>query len=66
MVSYGFDEDLIQRIIKSGLEAARECQVHIHLKDIETLEGDLLRLSKWVQVVRKITDKYKFNSFYPY
>ncbi len=57
MVSSGFNEDLINQIIRNGLKKAKGCIVHIHLKDIETIEGDLSRLSKWVRIVRNVTDK---------
>lgn len=58
MVCCGFDEDRIRRIIRAGMEAAKNCHVHIHLKDIETVEGNPERLSKWVRIVRSITDDY--------
>lgn len=58
MVCCGWDEDRIRTIIRNGLEASKGCFVHIHLKDIETVEGDPKRLSHWVEIVRAITDEY--------
>ena len=58
MVCCGFDEGRIRRVIRAGLEAARGCRVHIHLKDIECVEGDLSRLSRWVQLVRQETERF--------
>lgn len=52
MVCCGYDESRIRRIIREGLAACRGGYPHIHLKDIETVEGDLTRLTRWVQVVR--------------
>ncbi|HNQ36085.1 MAG TPA: hypothetical protein PKN80_08500 [bacterium] len=57
MLCCGFDPDRVRRIITAGLESARGCRVHIHLKDIETLEGDPDRLRRWVQVVRSACDR---------
>lgn len=56
MVCCGFNEDRIRTIIGEGLQAARDCHVHIHLKDIETVEGDPTRLARWVKIVRGIAD----------
>jgi len=52
MVCCGYDEGRVRRIISEGLKAAKGCRVHIHLKDIETVEGDYDRLKRWVRVVR--------------
>lgn len=53
MVCYGYDEDKIRRIIRDGLDACHGGYPHIHLKDIETVEGDTTRLTRWVELVRK-------------
>jgi hypothetical protein len=57
MVCCGYNEDLIRRIISEGLAACRGGFPHIHLKDVETVEGDVSRLTRWVQLVRRITDE---------
>lgn len=54
MVCCQFDEQLIRRIIRSGLEACRGCRVHVRLKDIETVQGQPQRLARWVQIVREV------------
>lgn len=54
MVCGHFDEARIRRILRAGLEAARGCRVHIHLKDIETVEGEPQRLANWVRLVRDV------------
>jgi hypothetical protein len=54
MVCAGFDEAKIRRIIREGLAASRGCRIHIHLKDIETVEGDPTRLARWTQIVRDV------------
>lgn len=56
MVCCGYNEDLIRRIITEGLAACKGCRPHIHLKDIETVEGDVTRLTRWVTLVRRLTD----------
>jgi hypothetical protein len=53
MMCCGFDEAKIRRILRENLEAMRGCHVHIHLKDIETVEGDITRLTRWVEIVRE-------------
>lgn len=57
MVCYGYNEPLIERIIVGGLAACRGGYPHIHLKDIETVEGDVTRLTRWVKLMRKITER---------
>lgn len=54
MICCGYDEGKVQAIIRNGLDACRGGYPHIHLKDIETVEGDITRLTRWVQRVRKI------------
>jgi hypothetical protein len=56
MICCQFDEALIRRIIRSGLDASRGCRVHIHLKDIETVQGQPDRLERWVRIVREVAD----------
>lgn len=58
MVCYGFDEGKIRQIIRDGMEASKGCHVTIHLKDIETVEGESERLAKWARIVRSVTDAY--------
>lgn len=57
MVCCGYNESLIRRIISEGLAACRGGYPHIHLKDVETVEGDVTRLTRWVELVRKIADE---------
>ncbi len=57
MVCCGFDEGRIRRIIRDGLAASKGCIVHVHLKDIETVEGDLTRLARWVRIVRDVAEE---------
>jgi hypothetical protein len=58
MVCASFDEDRIRRIIRAGMEASKGCTVTLHLKDVETVQGEPDRLKRWVQIVRGITDEY--------
>jgi len=55
VICCGFDEDKIRRIIGGGLEDLSGTYYHIHLKDIETLEGDISRMRRWVEIVRSLT-----------
>ena len=54
----GFDEDLIRRVTRDALEASKGCHVDITLKDVQTVEGDISRLRKWVEITRGIADEY--------
>ena len=56
VICCGFDEPRIRRIIGEGLAAARGCRVHVHLKDVETVEGEPDRLARWVRIVRDVAD----------
>ena len=55
-VCAGSNEDLIRRILHHGLEATKGCYVHIHLKDVGTVQGDPGWLARWVQVARDVID----------
>jgi hypothetical protein len=57
MICCGFDEGRVRRIIGQGLAACKGGYPHIHLKDIETVEGDVSRLSRWVNVVRNVAER---------
>lgn len=57
MVCCGYNEDRVRRIIGEGLAACRGGYPHIHLKDIETVEGDITRLTRWVKVVRGVAER---------
>ena len=54
MICCGYNETLIRRIITDGLTACRGGVPHIHLKDVETVEGDVTRLTRWVKLVREV------------
>ena len=57
MVCAAWDEDRIRRIIGNGLRDARGTHIHVHLKDVETVQGDPTRLRRWVDVVRSVIDE---------
>jgi len=56
MVCAGWDESRIRRIIREGVKACNGLPLHIHLKDVETVQGDVSRLARWVRIVREETD----------
>lgn len=57
MVCCGYDEQKIRAILTNGFRAARNCRVHLHLKDVETVEGDSDRLARWTRLVRQIIEQ---------
>lgn len=56
VISCGFDEEKIRRIIGRRLDDLQDTIHHIHLKDVETLEGDVSRMRRWVTIVREIVN----------
>ncbi|MBI5722498.1 MAG: hypothetical protein HZA50_00960 [Planctomycetes bacterium] len=58
MVCAAWDEARVRRIIREGLEACRGQFLHLHLKDIETVQGDTGRLARWTKIVRQTIDEY--------
>jgi hypothetical protein len=52
MVCGSFDKARIRRIIRGGLDAAKDSVMHIHLKDVETVEEEPARLKEWVRIVK--------------
>ncbi len=54
MVSYGFDEDRIRKILRRDLEYLKGTYFDITLKDVETVEHDPERIRKWVRLAREI------------
>ena len=58
MVSYGFDERQITKILTRDLQACRGTHFDITLKDVETVEGDPNRVANWVRLVRKAVEQF--------
>lgn len=58
MICCGFDPELVRKVIKQGMEAAKGCHVDITLKDVQTVQGKPGNLRKWLQLVRSVTDHY--------
>ena len=58
MVGYGFDVDRIRSILRRDLSACRGLHVDITLKDVQTVEGDVDRIRKWVGVTRSVVDEF--------
>jgi hypothetical protein len=52
MVCAGWDEARIRRIVAEAGAAFRGGFMHVHLKDVETVQGDPSRLPRWVRIVR--------------
>jgi hypothetical protein len=57
VICAGWDESRIRRVIGDGLRACRENIMHIHMKDVETLEGDIRRPERWCRIVREEIDR---------
>jgi hypothetical protein len=58
MVCAGWDEARIRTIISQGMEIMRGQNVHIFLKDVETVQGEPDRLKRWAAIVRGIVEEY--------
>jgi hypothetical protein len=53
MVCAGWDEARIRRIVREAGNAFRGGYMHVHLKDVETVQGDPSRFPRWVRIVRE-------------
>lgn len=53
MVCSEWNESRIRRILREDMEAFRGRYMHLHLKDIETAQGEPDRLARWVRIVRE-------------
>ena len=58
MVGYDFNPDRIESVLTRDLQSYRGCCVDITLKDVETVQNDHGRIRKWVQIARKVTEKF--------
>ena len=56
MVCAGWDENRIRTQLTNGLAASRDGFPHIHLKDVETVQGDTDRLRRWTQIAREVVE----------
>ena len=54
----GFDDDLIRSVTRQAFEDSRGCHIDATLKDVQTVEGDISRLRRWVDITREIGDEY--------
>lgn len=52
-VCIGFDEGTIRKDLEYTLDVARGCCLEIILKDTHTVEGDLGRFRRWVELARQ-------------
>ncbi len=57
MVSYGFNEDRICKILRNDFQILKNCHFDITLKDVETVQHDPDRIRNWVILVRKVIDE---------
>lgn len=49
-----FDEDAVRRDVSAKLDALRDCNVEIIIKDISTVRYDPQRLWRWVEIVSEL------------
>lgn len=57
MVAHRFDPGLVLNAVTRALEVTRGCHLTIHLKDIETVNGEPGRLGAWVALVRRCVEQ---------
>ena len=53
-VCAGWDAERIRRVVSEGRDACRGGIYHIHLKDVETVQGDPSRLKRWSELTRSV------------
>ena len=56
MVGYGFNAGKIREKLKKDLAACGDCHVDITLKDVETVQHDMNRIQRWVDLTREVND----------
>ncbi len=57
MVCTSWDEDRIRRILREGANALRGTVFHVHLKDVETVQGEPDRLRRWTALARDVLEQ---------
>jgi hypothetical protein len=57
MVSYGFNEERIRSILRRDFDVLQGTHFDITLKDVETVQKEPERISRWVQIVREEIDR---------
>ncbi len=58
MICTDWKPDLVGKVVREAMEAAKGCHIDITLKDVQTVQNDFGRFPKWVKIVREITDEY--------
>ncbi len=59
VICCGFNEDKIRQIIRKGLEDSKGTSRCVHLKDVETLEGEIERPLRCVRIIREEIEKFQ-------
>ncbi len=57
MISCGFDEAKITHELRTGVKALQGLHYDITLKDVITVEHDMTRLPRWVELTRHVIDE---------
>jgi len=57
MICLNWDPVRIKKTLKDGLKACGEGICHIHLKDIETVQGEPERMKKWSHLAREAAEE---------
>jgi hypothetical protein len=59
MISTGhFDEDAIREDLRTTLRVAGGCALEFAMKDVHTLNGDPMRLGRWVNLAREVCGEF--------
>jgi len=53
-----FDEDRIRQDVRTTLNAAKDCNVEIVMKDVHTLSGEPERAARWVALTREVIQEF--------
>jgi hypothetical protein len=62
MVAYGFDEGRVRQTVRNAREIfeANACRFDVCLKDVETVQHDVKRIHRFVELVREETETESF------
>ena len=53
-----FDEQMIEKKLREGVKIARNNILQIDIKDINTVRNEPSRITRWVEIARKVVESY--------
>jgi len=57
MVGYGLDASKIKNLLREDFKACQGCHFDVTLKDVETVQGDVERIRRFVRIVKDLIEE---------